>query len=111
MTVELETERLLMRPWRVEEAAVQRLALERTDRVIVVADGSKVGSATPIVVADANAAMTLVTDPSAPADELGALHAVGIEVVIAERAAPARADSAPARTEAKRPTTIAAGAG
>jgi RimJ/RimL family protein N-acetyltransferase len=34
MTVELETERLLMRPWRVEEAAVQReLWTERDDRV------------------------------------------------------------------------------
>ena len=33
-----------------EEAAVQRAALERTERVIVLADGSKVGAATPIVV-------------------------------------------------------------
>jgi DeoR/GlpR family transcriptional regulator of sugar metabolism len=94
-----------------DEAAVQRVALERTERVIVVADGSKVGSATPIVVADAKAAMTLVTDPSAAGDELEALRALGIEMVIAERAAPARADSASAHTESKRPTTVAAGAG
>ena len=33
-----------------EEAAVQRVALERTEQVIVIADGSKVGAATPIVV-------------------------------------------------------------
>ena len=33
-----------------EEAAVQRAALDRTERVIVIADGSKVGTATPIVV-------------------------------------------------------------
>jgi DeoR/GlpR family transcriptional regulator of sugar metabolism len=76
-----------------DEAAVQRAALERTERVIVIADGSKVGTATPIVVGPASQVTTLVTDPSAPADELDELRRLGVEVVIAERATPARLDS------------------
>jgi DeoR family transcriptional regulator of aga operon len=73
-----------------DEAAVQRVALERTERVIVIADGSKVGAATPIVVGPATAVDTLVTDPSAPPVELDALRRLGLEVLVAERAAPAR---------------------
>jgi DeoR family transcriptional regulator, aga operon transcriptional repressor len=73
-----------------EEAAVQRAALERTERVIVIADGSKVGTSTPIVVGPAPQITTLVTDPSAPNDELSRLRGLGIEVVVAERAAPTR---------------------
>ena len=73
-----------------DEAAVQRAALERTDRVIVIADGSKVGTATPIVVGPSRQITTLVTDPTAPADELRRLRGLGIEVLIAERAAPTR---------------------
>ena len=77
-----------------EEAAVQRAALERTERVIVIADGSKVGAATPIVVGPARGVATLVTDPSAPAGELDQLRRLGIEILIAEKAAPARLDPA-----------------
>ena len=73
-----------------EEAAVQRAALERTEQVIVIADGSKVGAATPIVVGPARQVTTLVTDPSAPSRELARLRGLGVEVLIAERAAPAR---------------------
>ena len=71
-----------------EEAAVQRAALAQTDRVVVIADGSKVGAATPIVVGPAATVSTLVTDPSAAKDSLGDLRALGIEIVVAERAAP-----------------------
>jgi len=77
-----------------DEAAVQRAALERTERVIVIADGSKVGAATPIVVGPASGVATLVTDPSAPAGELDQLGSLGIEILIAEKAAPARLDPA-----------------
>ena len=76
-----------------EEAAVQRAALERTDRVIVIADGSKVGAAAPIVVGPATAVTTLVTDPSAPPAELDLLRRLGVDVVTAARAAPARAEA------------------
>jgi DeoR family transcriptional regulator of aga operon len=72
-----------------EEAAVQRAALERTERVVVVADGSKVGVATPIIVGPAQQVTTLVTEPSAPPGELSQLGSLGIEVLLAERAAPA----------------------
>jgi DeoR/GlpR family transcriptional regulator of sugar metabolism len=75
-----------------DEAAVQRAALERTERVIVLADGSKIGTATPIVVAPARRVATLVTDPSAPAGERRRLRDLGVDVMIAERAAPARRD-------------------
>ena len=54
-----------------EEAAVQRAALERTERVIILADGSKIGAATPIVVGPPPNNTTLVTDPSAPTDRAG----------------------------------------
>jgi len=73
-----------------EEAAVQRVAVERTERVIVIADGSKVGASTPIVVGPATLANTLVTDPSAHAESLDQLRRLGLEVVVAERAAPAK---------------------
>ncbi len=76
-----------------EEAAVQRAALERTERVVILADGSKVGTATPIVVGPPPENTTLVTDPSAPTDRLDELRAIGVQVVIAERAAPARTDA------------------
>jgi DeoR family transcriptional regulator of aga operon len=77
-----------------EEAAVQRAALDRTERVIVIADGSKVGTATPIVVGPATEVTTLVTDPSASGEELDRLRQDGVEVLIAERAAPDRHDHA-----------------
>lgn len=75
-----------------EEAAVQRAALERTERVIVIADGSKVGTATPIVVGPASLVTTLVTDPSASGGELDELRRSGVEVLVAERAAPTRVE-------------------
>jgi DeoR family transcriptional regulator, aga operon transcriptional repressor len=76
-----------------EEAAVQRAALERTERVIVIADGSKVGTATPLVVGPAQRATTLVTDPTAAEEELVRISDLGVEVLIAERAAPVRHES------------------
>jgi DeoR/GlpR family transcriptional regulator of sugar metabolism len=65
------------------EAEIQRLAIERSSRLVVIADGSKVGSATNAVVIAADRVGTLVTDPGAPKAELAALAALGIEIVIA----------------------------
>ena len=65
------------------EAEIQRSALERSDRVVVIADGSKVGAATNAVVAEAGRIRTLVTDDGAPEPELEALAALGVEIVIA----------------------------
>ena len=66
-----------------DEAEIQRVAIARAERVIVLADGSKVGRAATSVVAPAEAAHTLVTDASAPAAELAAMRALGIEIIIA----------------------------
>lgn len=66
-----------------EEAEVQRTAIGRARRVVVIADGSKVGAASSSVVATADAADVLVTDLSAPVDELTALRAAGVEVIVA----------------------------
>jgi DeoR/GlpR family transcriptional regulator of sugar metabolism len=68
-----------------DEAEVQRVALGRSERVVVLADGSKVGRAATSVVAPAEAVRTLVTDASAPAAELAALRGLGIEIIIAGR--------------------------
>jgi len=68
-----------------EEAEVQRSAIERADRLIVMADGSKIGAATNAVVSGAERIATLVTDASADADELDRLRALGVQVVFAGR--------------------------
>ncbi len=65
------------------EAEIQRLAIERAARVVVIADGSKIGTSANAVVTGAASVHTLVTDRSAPADELAALAAAGLEIVIA----------------------------
>jgi DeoR/GlpR family transcriptional regulator of sugar metabolism len=67
-----------------EEAEVQRVALARARRTIVIADGSKVGAEMSAVVASAERVTTLVTDPSASLDEIAALRAAGVEVIVAE---------------------------
>lgn len=64
------------------EAEVQRAALARSARVIVIADASKLGVATSIVVGPATLVETLVTDRSASPDEIAALRALGLEVII-----------------------------
>jgi DeoR/GlpR family transcriptional regulator of sugar metabolism len=75
-----------------EEAEIQRVALARSERVILLADGSKVGSATAAIVGPAESVGTLVTDASAPAAELAALRGLGLEVTIAGPDAPANPD-------------------
>ena len=67
------------------EAEIQRIAIERADRLVVIADGSKIGTAANAVVAEAVRIRTLVTDAGAPGDELAALAALGVEIVIAGR--------------------------
>jgi DeoR family fructose operon transcriptional repressor len=79
-------------------AEIQRLMIEQSARLTVVADGSKVGATTMAAVAPARAIHTLVTDSSAPAQELRELRALGIEVVVLDRdAARTPSDSGEAR--------------
>jgi DeoR family transcriptional regulator, aga operon transcriptional repressor len=66
-----------------EEAEVQRSAIERADRLVVIADGSKIGVATSAVVGPADRISVLVTDESAPEEELRRLRRAGIELVLA----------------------------
>ncbi|HEX4691629.1 MAG TPA: DeoR/GlpR family DNA-binding transcription regulator [Solirubrobacteraceae bacterium] len=63
-------------------AEIQRLMIEQSARLTIVADGSKIGATTMAGVAPASAIHTLVTDAGAPPDELRALAALGIEVVV-----------------------------
>ncbi len=60
-----------------------RLAIERSIRTIVLADGSKLGAVTAAAVAPTSRIQTVVTDPSAPPAELERLRTAGLEVVIA----------------------------
>jgi DeoR/GlpR family transcriptional regulator of sugar metabolism len=53
------------------------------EHVVVVADGSKIGETALATVVPSNEIGTLVTDPSAPADELRELEANGVRVVLA----------------------------
>lgn len=69
-----------------EDAEVQRVAVARSERVMVVADGSKIGAREMAVVAAPDRIATLVTDGSASPIELGALRDLGIDVVIADGA-------------------------
>jgi len=66
-----------------DEAEIHRLAVERSERLMVICDGSKIGLVSPAVVAPAARIHTLVTDASAPVDELTHLAALGIEIVLA----------------------------
>jgi DeoR/GlpR family transcriptional regulator of sugar metabolism len=66
-----------------EEAEIHRVAIERSERLMVIADGSKLGSVANAVVAPASSINILVTDASAPESELAPLRDLGIEIVIA----------------------------
>lgn len=68
-----------------EAAEIQRLMIEQSDELTMVADGSKIGVSTMAAVAPASAIDTLVTDDSAPAEELEALAALGIDLVVISR--------------------------
>jgi DeoR/GlpR family transcriptional regulator of sugar metabolism len=78
-----------------DEAEVQRVAIRRADRVIVLADGSKIGRALNAVVGPADAIETLVTDSSAPTVELEALARLGIRIVLASPPEPGDPDIEP----------------
>jgi DeoR family transcriptional regulator, aga operon transcriptional repressor len=72
-------------------AEVNRAAIAHSGRLVVLADGSKVGANANAIVAPARAISTLVTSAGAPAGELAALRDAGVEVVVAtERSRPGR---------------------
>ena len=65
------------------EAATNRVMIGRAQRVIVVADGSKVGKLALARICDARAVDELITDPSADTAELARLEAAGVTVTLA----------------------------
>jgi DeoR/GlpR family transcriptional regulator of sugar metabolism len=65
------------------EAEVLRAMADCADRLMIVADGDKLGSTAAHVVTEAARVAQLVTDAGAPEPELAALRALGVEVVVA----------------------------
>jgi DeoR family transcriptional regulator of aga operon len=63
------------------EAGINSLMVQRADRVVVVATGDKLGRRAFARICEAGAVTTLVTDESAPPDEVAALEELGLEVV------------------------------
>jgi DeoR/GlpR family transcriptional regulator of sugar metabolism len=82
-----------------EAAEIQRLMIEHSDRLVIIADGSKLGQTTMASVAPADRIATLITDHDAPSRELVELEALGVEIVLvarrAGRSADRRGDPAP----------------
>ncbi len=72
------------------EADVIRAALDRAQRIIVAADGSKFGDVTMSTVLPVERISTIVTDSSAPATEVRAVERSGVEVIIVDVEAEAR---------------------
>jgi DeoR/GlpR family transcriptional regulator of sugar metabolism len=92
-----------------EEAEVQRAAIQRADTVIVLADGSKIGHATSVVVGPIDRVNVLVTDASAPDADIAAMRRAGIRVVIAGDSTGSGSSTShrrrPSRTTGTRPPT------
>jgi DeoR family transcriptional regulator, aga operon transcriptional repressor len=65
------------------EAHTNAMMIRRADRVIVVADGSKIGRSCLAAIGPITDVATLVTDDSADSGGIDALRRAGIEVVIA----------------------------
>ena len=65
------------------EAGINSLMVRRSDRVIVVATGDKVGRRSFSRICESSAIQLLVTDETAPEPELEALRALGVQTVIA----------------------------
>jgi DeoR family transcriptional regulator of aga operon len=69
-----------------DEADVHRLAIANADRVMVIADGTKIGGVSMASVCPITDVDTLVTDASASAAALEAIKALGVHVVVATAA-------------------------
>src|SRR5690349_8703115 len=65
------------------EAQTDNCLLRTADRVVVLADGSKVGKRAFSRIAGTSEVHVLITDSSAPVEELEKLRAAGVEVVVA----------------------------
>jgi DeoR/GlpR family transcriptional regulator of sugar metabolism len=66
-----------------EESYVKRAMIANAAEVVAVSSGDKLGSAGPYVIAPLEELTYVVTDESAPADQLEQFRAAGVEVVLA----------------------------
>lgn len=66
------------------EAHTNRAIMSRAERVVVVADHTKIGRMTMALIAPCSAIHALITDRAAPPAELAALREAGIEVILAD---------------------------
>ncbi|MDX6395829.1 MAG: DeoR family transcriptional regulator, fructose operon transcriptional repressor [Streptosporangiaceae bacterium] len=64
----------------LDDAAVKKAIIASTHRIIAAADGSKLGRTAHAYVGPPTLVHTLVTDTTAPADEVAALEGIGIVV-------------------------------
>ena len=83
-----------------EGAEIQRLMIEHSDRLVILADGSKVGQTTMASVASADRITTLITTDSAPVQELVELEALGVETVVVPHPAGRSAGRSSAKSQA-----------
>lgn len=65
------------------EVDLKKLIVSRTEEIIILVDGSKFRQVGLASYADINQISKVITDPSAPAEELDKLRKAGIEVLIA----------------------------
>lgn len=72
-----------------QEAGVIRAALENTERIIVLADGSKFGDVALSTVVPIGRVDTIVTDSSADPAEVDRISREGVEVILVESGGPA----------------------
>ena len=72
-----------------QEAGVIRAALEKTERIIVLADGSKFGDVALSTVVPIGRVDTIVTDSSADPAEVDRVSREGVEVILVESGNPA----------------------
>jgi DeoR/GlpR family transcriptional regulator of sugar metabolism len=75
-----------------QEAGVIRAALERTERIVVLADGSKFGDVALSTVVPIKRVSVIVTDASADPVEVDRIEREGVEVILVEPDKAARAD-------------------
>jgi DeoR family transcriptional regulator, aga operon transcriptional repressor len=67
------------------EAAVTRAALERTGRIVVLADGSKFGDVALSTVVPIKRVSAIITDASADPVEVDLIEREGVDVIVAEQ--------------------------
>jgi DeoR/GlpR family transcriptional regulator of sugar metabolism len=81
-----------------EAAEIQRLMIEQSERLVVLADGSKLGQTTMASVGPASSISLLITDTAAPEQELVELEALGVEIIVLDRPGPRNAETSTAET-------------